>query len=127
MKKTIRKPKLVFRTQYNSPPYKGKKMDPTVLTQPDQNMSIRELLDKHSRGLPLGVNEKKGEYFDTEIPRFDDILDAVEYKKDLIKKHKDLESKIKADQESAKAKELALEKKSAPTLADKKPEVSTNL
>ena len=96
MKKTIRKPKLVFRTQYNSPPYKGKKMDPTVLTQPDQNMSIRELLDKHSRGLPLGVNEKKGEYFDTEIPRFEN---AVEYKKDLIKKHKDL-----PDQESAKAK-----------------------
>jgi hypothetical protein len=123
MKKTISKPKLVFRTQYNSPPYKGKKMDPTVLTQPDQNMSIRDLLDKHSRGLPLGVNEKKGEYFDTEIPRFDDILDAVEYKKDLIKKHKDLESKIKADQESAKAKEKALEtKKTEETSVEKSPE-----
>jgi len=120
MKKRTTKPKLVFRTQYNSKPSKGKKMDPAVLTQPDQNMSIRELLDKHSRGLPLGVNENKGEYFDTEIPRFDDILDAVEYKKMLAQKHKELEAQIKADQEKAKAK-------SAPTLADKTPEVSTDL
>ena len=85
MKKRTTKPKLIFRTQFNSKPYTGKKMDPTVLTQPDQNMGIRELLDKHSRGLPLGVTENKGEYFDTEIPKFDDILDAVEYKKCFLK------------------------------------------
>jgi hypothetical protein len=117
MKKRTTKPKLIFRTQFNSKPYTGKKMDPTVLTQPDQNMGIRELLDKHSRGLPLGVTENKGEYFDTEIPKFDDILDAVEYKKMLSKKHKELEAQIKADQESAKAKEKALESKATSVQA----------
>ena len=114
MKKRTTTKKLMFRTQYNSPLYTGKKMDSTLLTQPDQNMSIKDLLDRHSRGLPLGATQQQGEYFDTEIPRFDDILDLVEYKKSLQRKQKELESKIKADQESAKQKEKQMEQKLAP-------------
>jgi hypothetical protein len=109
MKKRTTTKKLMFRTQYNTSAFTGKKMDSTLLTQPDQNMSIKDLLDRHSRGLPLGATQQKGEYFDTEIPRFDDILDAVEYKKSLQQKQKDLESKIKADQQSAKQKEKQME------------------
>jgi hypothetical protein len=37
MKKRTTKPKLIFRTQFNSKPYTGKKMDPTVLTQPSRS------------------------------------------------------------------------------------------
>tara|TARA_B100000767_G_scaffold242551_1_gene239649 strand:+ start:2753 stop:3127 length:375 start_codon:yes stop_codon:yes gene_type:complete len=119
MKKRTTTKKLMFRTQYSENTYKGKIMDTTLLTQPDQNMSIKDLLDRHSRGLPLGATEQKGEYFDTEIPRFDDILDAVEYKKSLIQKQKDLETKIKADQESAKQKEKQMEQKLAPKPTEK--------
>jgi len=118
-----------IRTQFN-PKYHGTSQpipDQSSLTVPDQNMGIRDLLSNHSRGLPLGAHEREGQYFDTEIPRFDDLTDMIEYREMLAQKHKELESQIKADQESAKAKELALEKKSPPTLGDKKPEVSTNL
>ena len=109
MKKRITIKKLMFRTQYNTPASAGKIMDSTILTQPDQNMSIKDLLDRHSRGLPLGATQQQGEYFDTEIPRFDDILDAVEYKKSLQQKQKDLETKIKADQQAAQQKEKTME------------------
>ena len=73
-----------FNTQYNHNHSQGKKMDQVGLAVPDQNLSIRELLDKHSRGLPLGVTQKQGEYFDTEIPVFTDLTDIPQFKKDLI-------------------------------------------
>jgi hypothetical protein len=82
-------------------------------------MSIKDLLDRHSRGLPLGATQQQGEYFDTEIPRFDDILDAVEYKKTLQRKQQELETKIKADQQSAKQKEKQMEQKLAPKPTEK--------
>ena len=119
MKKRTTTKKLMFRTQYNSPVHTGKIMDSTLLTQPDQNMSIKDLLDRHSRGLPLGATQQQGEYFDTEIPRFDDILDAVEYKKTLQRKQQELETKIKADQQSAKQKEKQMEQKLAPKPTEK--------
>ena len=70
--------------------YEGKNMDPSTKTVPDQNMGIRELLDRHSRGVPLGVNSRQGEYFDTEIPIYEDLTDMLEHKKDLqgqMRKH----------------------------------------
>ena len=61
--------------------YTGKIMDDTTQTVPDQNMGIRELVDRHTRGVPLGVNSRQGEYFDTEIPVFEDLTDMLEHKK----------------------------------------------
>jgi hypothetical protein len=108
MKRTRTKTKkLIFRTQFNNYNDTGKTMDQELITQPDQNMSIRELLDKHSRGLPITAVEQKGEYFETEIPRFDDITDMMEYKKMLSKKHKELNTQIKKEQAEALAKREA--------------------
>ena len=108
MKRTRTKTKkLIFRTQFNNYNDTGKTMDQELITQPDQNMSIRELLDKHSRGLPITAVEQKGEYFETEIPRFDDITDMMEYKKMLSQKHKELNKQIKKEQAEALAKKEA--------------------
>lgn len=101
MKKRVTRKKIIFRTQYNHTPDNGKIMSTETLTVPDQNMSIKTLLDRHSRGLPLGVSEQKGEYFDTEVPRFDDLTDMVAYKKELATKHKELMKKAE-DEISAK-------------------------
>lgn len=102
MKRTRTKTKkLIFRTQFKDYNEKGKMMDQELITQPDQNMSIRELLDKHSRGLPINAVQQKGEYFETEIPRFDDITDMMEYKKMLAQKHKELNKQIKKEQSAA--------------------------
>ncbi len=125
MKKRVSTRKLIFRTQYNSPLYKGKKMDDSLVTQPDQNMSIRELLDRHSRGLPLGVSENKGEYFETEIPKFDDLVDLMEYKKRLTEKQKELETQAKAEVQEAKTKRELLEKEQTEKKVE--PEKGTNL
>lgn len=96
-----------FRNAYTKSKYKGKKMDQTVNTIPDQNLSIRQLLDRHSRGLPLGATNHQGEYFETEIPRFDDIVDMMEYKKELVKEHEELTKKIEAEQKAQAEKQKA--------------------
>ena len=96
-----------LRNAYTKSRYKGKKMDQTVNTIPDQNLSIRQLLDRHSRGLPLGASQNQGEYFDTEIPRFDDLVDMMEHKKRLVQEHKDLTKQIEKEQKAQKEKATA--------------------
>ena len=96
-----------FKNAYTKNKWKGKKMDQTVNTVPDQNLSIRQLLDRHSRGLPLGASQNHGEYFDTEIPRFDDLVDMMEHKKNLVQEHKDLTKQIEKEQKAQKEKAIA--------------------
>ena len=113
---------ITVRRQFNQYPKVYKKRSQESLTVPDQNMSIRTLLDRHSRGIPLGASENKGEYFDTEIPRFDDLTEIVEYKKMLAKKHKELDLQAKSEIK-AKETERALSQKLASTeLAPQKSE-----
>lgn len=93
--------KIKFRRQFSKEQnWTPKIMDETVHTVPDQNLTIRQLLDRHSRGLPLGASQMQGEYFDTEIPRFEDLTDMVEYKKQLVKEHEALTKKIEAEQKA---------------------------
>jgi len=101
--------KIKFRRQFSKDQnWTPKIMDETVHTVPDQNLTIRQLLDRHSRGLPLGASQHQGEYFDTEIPRFQDLTDMVEYKKNLVKKHEELTKKIEAEQKAQAQKTEAL-------------------
>ena len=94
--------KVVFYTQFtNTPNYKGKKMSDELHTLPDQTLTIRNLLDNHTRGIPLGVNTRVGEYFDTEIPRFDDLTDMVEYKRQLMEKNKEINKLIREEKKEA--------------------------
>jgi hypothetical protein len=96
-----------LRNAYTKSKYKGKKMSQEVNTLPDQNLSIRQLLDRHSRGLPLGATERQGEYFDSEIPRYDDLVDMMEHKKQLVQEHKNLTKKIENEQKAQKEKATA--------------------
>jgi len=80
------------------------------MTLPDQNLTIKELLDRHSRGVSLGAPDLKGEYFDTEIPRYDDLTDMLEHKKELVQKQIDLENQIKEQQKQVQ-KETSLKAK----------------
>ena len=107
-----------FRTQFTNYNETGKIMDDSILTVPDQNLSIRELLDKHSRGIPLGVTDRQGEYFDTEIPRPMDLTDIPKFKQDLIDREKILTDQIKQEQKSAaEAAEAAKPKKQEKALS----------
>jgi len=104
--------KVVFYTQFtNTPNYKGKKMSDELHTLPDQTLTIRNLLDNHTRGIPLGVNTRVGEYFDTEIPRFDDLTDMIEYKAQLMEKNKEINKLIREEKKEAleKLKKIPVE------------------
>lgn len=79
------------------------------LTVPDQNLTIAELLDRHSRGVALGAPDLQGEYFDTEVPRFSDLTEMLEYKKELEQKRKELTKQINAEIEASKPQKPVVE------------------
>ena len=121
--------KPIFRTQFSGKTFQSsgyKKKMGKSMTLPDQNLTIGELLDRHSRGVPLGAVDKQGEYFDTEVPRFSDLTEMLDYKKDLEEKRKELTKQINAEIASNKpqkpvVEDTEAEKKASEELdADKK-------
>lgn len=118
--------KKVIRTQFSgktlqSSGYK-KKMGKSM-TLPDQNLTIQELLERHSRGVPLGAVDKQGEYFDTEVPRFSDLTEMLEYKKELEEKRKELTKQINAEIEASKPQKPVVEDTEAEKPSAKEKEV----
>lgn len=97
----------------------GPSPDTTLMTQPDMTMSIRELLDRHSRGLPLTTNQRQGEYFDTEIPRFYDLTDMLKYKQELMDRNKSINKLIKDEKKAANAAKENLKQKQDLQTSDK--------
>ena len=92
-----------MRTQFSKVHYfNAYEVDESTQTVPDQTLGIRELLERHTRGVPLGVNTVQGEYFDTEIPRFDDLTDMLEYKKQLMERNKELNRMIREERDKVK-------------------------
>jgi pyruvate/2-oxoacid:ferredoxin oxidoreductase beta subunit len=106
-----------FTAGYEGTP--GPSPEQTLMTQPDMTMSIRDLLDRHSRGLPLTTNEKKGEYFDTEIPRFYDLTDMLKYKQELMDRNKDINNIIKKEKKAAQDAKENLKKEKDLQTSDK--------
>ena len=117
------KKKKVIKTQFSGKQYQSsgyKKKMGKSMTLPDQNLTIGELLDRHSRGVSLGAVDKQGEYFDTEVPRFNDLTEMLEYKKDLEQKRKDLTKQINAEIEASKQQKPVVEDTEAEKQADDK-------
>ncbi len=74
-----------IRTQFD-PTYKGSKGEINNLpsqTVPDMSLTVSELLQNHARGITNSVNTNEGQFFDTEIPKHDDITDVIEHKQSL--------------------------------------------
>lgn len=65
--------------------YKGTTNKKTGKSQtvPDLNLTVRQLLTNHSRGLSNDRHEKKPLYFDTIIPQIKDMTDVEEYRETL--------------------------------------------
>lgn len=59
----------------------GKEMDQANNTQPDMHLTVRQLLENHSRGIPLPHKEPL--HFDTMIPQISDITDVERYRDHL--------------------------------------------
>lgn len=103
-----------FTKSYKGTP--GEKNTKPSLTVPDMSLSLRQLMENHTRGIKSDVADNQGEFFDTEIPKFDDITEMVEYKNELYAKAAQVKTDIqKADDliEAAQAAELLQQEKDA--------------
>lgn len=75
------------------------------MTIPDQTMSIREILDRYARGLPIEAGKVPiydGEEYSPD-PRYMDLADRqeyMEYAKDQIKAYEQQQNEVKTDQKS---------------------------
>ena len=89
------------------------------LTVPDMNLTVRQLLTNHSRGLSNDRHLKTPIYFDYKIPKIKDMVDVQEYREYLnthiasvekfIKDNKKLEEEKKAAAEKAKYKQMSID------------------
>ena len=84
-------------------------------TIPDQSLTVRQLLDNHTRGINNPVKHYDPQYFETEIPNFTDLTEIVEYKENLANQIKEVEKQIKEEQKrkSDEQKQKQKEKDSA--------------
>lgn len=86
-------------------------------TQPDEVLSIREMIERHARGLPVNVNDQ-GQYYDEElgyIPSLKELdLSEMDDLRDRYKKQaEDLDAEYKkreADEKEAKAQKAKADK-----------------
>lgn len=62
------------------PVYKGFKDEGTSMTVPDQSITVRQLLENHTRGVGNDVKIHQPLYFETELPVLRDITDVAVYK-----------------------------------------------
>lgn len=105
---------------YRETPPEFEKVDPRSQTQPDMTLSLRELLDRYAKGLPVTLRDD-GYFEEEDYSEFDgmDIADIDEMKarnKDHIES---LESEFEKIQ---KAKSEAKQKKKKEASDDTPPE-----
>lgn len=86
----------------------GKPKKREIHVVPGQAVSIKEILDKFSRGMPPPPG-KEGQYFgDVDVPDFErmDKIELQQYAMDLAEETKQLKMRVKQEQEAyAKEKE----------------------
>lgn len=107
---------IVFRTNFD-PNYKGSPgeyNEEASETIPDQSMTIQEMLENHVRGIANPVAENAGEYFDSEIPRHEDMVNEMEYKQELKKRYEEAEKTVQEEL----SKEKTNKEKKEKALAD---------
>ena len=95
-----------FDIEYGGDP--GKEMDEENLTTPDMNLTVRQLLENHTRGFDENGNPITGVqqplYFETYVPNMSDMTDVDEYKKSLIEHLAEVDEFIKQEQDEANNK-----------------------
>lgn len=108
---TLRK----FRTQFNYENHdtSGEVNTGKSMTVPDMAMSLRQLLDHHTRGMAMGHDLGEGEYFEDEVvPRPDesDLIDIFERKFDVNERSRIVGDAVEQELRSIKTKKQQAEK-----------------
>lgn len=113
--KPVNKMATQFRTWVNYPE-QGPQLEVNTLpsqTQPDEVLSISQMLERHSRGLPINVSE--GNYYDESLGYVPDIkeLDLTEihdFRDEFAARTKAMQEEIDKREADLKAEKLAKEK-----------------
>ena len=86
---------------------RGKSMSQERRTQPDMSLTVRQLLENHTRGYEMGAVERKPLYFDIEVPTINDLTDVQEYRDHLMEKLRQTDEFVAAELEKAEAERQA--------------------
>lgn len=101
---------LKFKTQWN-PNYLGSPgsvQSDKSETVPDQSLTIRQLVENHSRGINVPINQPKPLYFDSEIPNIQDLTDLDEFKARLKDEKNEVDTVARQElQNAAEARKQA--------------------
>lgn len=84
-------------------PTKGKEIQGESETVPDMNLTVRQLLENHSRGVDGKVQIQKPLYFETEVPTIRDFTDLERYKNQLQNRMDEVQEFIKNEHDDLKA------------------------
>lgn len=87
----------------------GIKLTDKSNTVPDLNLTVRQLLQNHTRGENNTVNVSEPVYFDQEIPTILDITDVEGYKEQLQERLEQVNKFIVEDKEKAESEKLKQE------------------
>lgn len=103
-----------FRTHYDPKPPKLVPNTGESMTQPDMSLTVRQIMQNHTRGHGLGVSQREGIYSESEIPVFDDLTDMQTHldhlkeqeeilTREIAQEKKKAQEKAKAEKEASKA------------------------
>lgn len=95
--------RMQFDVGYTGSP--GKKMDGDSETIPDMSLTVRQLVESHTRGQDSKVQVKKPLYFDLPIPVVQDILDVKRYREKLEEQIQKVNEFIKEEEAEREAAE----------------------
>lgn len=101
--------RIQFDLEYN--PDQGKITGPGN-TVPDMNLTVRQLLENHTRGAQ-GAPEKKPFYFERQIPTIQDLTDVQRYREHLELELKNTAEFVQRELDEQKAQKAAEAKASA--------------
>jgi hypothetical protein len=95
-----------IRSSFNPPHATPEVNNGLSLTIPDDHLTIRELLDRHSRGEAINQHiYDQDSYFGTEIPVIQDLTDLEDYSQSLKERHEELEKTIEFSKQQKKQEE----------------------
>lgn len=127
---------ILIKTAYNSKehPRKGETNREPSMVVPNQAMTVREILERYARGLPLSERQPvyHGEEYVPDIERMDlsDLQTLGEQTQATIKSYRDYQEAMKTDKQKAEAAEyraLKAEKEAREKLPKDPNHLPTNM
>lgn len=107
-----------FKRQFN-PKYKGEPRDqkwPTSITQPDQNLTVKTLMERHTKGIGTGVAERQEIYLQDEegngmeVPRIQDFTELQDRRAELQQQLEEVNKRVAEEKEALRRNREATEK-----------------